>query len=137
MANLAISAKIAKINSRGVGLKTISYRNRRGEQVEAASLTATEAKNEFGKVLETVMQDGIVVITKHDAPKAVLISIDEFEALSQAPQRDLDSLTREFDALFERMQTPKARAGMKAAFSASPKKLSKAAVSAASKPAKR
>jgi prevent-host-death family protein len=102
--------------------------------VEAAFLTATEAKNEFGKVLETVMQDGIVVITRHDAPKAVLLSIDEFEALSQAPQRDLDSLTSEFDALFAQMQTPEARAGMKAAFGASPKKLSRAAVSAAAKP---
>jgi hypothetical protein len=83
------------------------------------------------------MQDGIVVITKHDAPKAVLISIEEFEALSQATEHKLDTLTAEFDALFERMQTAKARAGMQAAFEASPGKLARAAVTAAAKPAKR
>jgi hypothetical protein len=40
-------------------------------------------------------------------------------------------LNGEFDAMLARMQTPKARAGMKAAFAASPKELGKAAVAAA------
>jgi antitoxin Phd len=44
----------------------------------------------------------------------------------------LDSLSAEFDALL-RMQTPAARAGMKAAFNASPRQLGKAAVIAARK----
>jgi PHD/YefM family antitoxin component YafN of YafNO toxin-antitoxin module len=80
-----------------------------------------------------VIQGGTVVITKHDAPKAVLISIDEFEALSRANQAQLDALSGEFDAVLARMQTPAARAGMKAAFGASPKQLGKAAVAAARK----
>ena len=109
------------------------FRNRRGEQVEADSLTATQAKNEFGRVLEKVIKGGAVVITKHDAAKAVLISIDEFNSLSRATEIKLDSLSGEFDALLARMQKPKARAGMKAAFEASPKQLGKAAVAAARK----
>ena len=41
-----------------------AFRNRRGERVDAASFTATDAKNEFGRVLEMVIQGGVVVITK-------------------------------------------------------------------------
>ena len=109
------------------------FRNRRGERMAAASVTATDAKREFGRLLEMVLQGGRVVITKHKAPKAVLLSLDEFDALANAKERELDSLSGEFDALLDRMQTPKARAGMKAAFGASPKRLGRAAVAAARK----
>ena len=108
-----------------------AFRNRRGERVEAIPVTATDAKNEFGRVLETVIRGGVVVITKHDAPKAVLIPVDEFNALPRATEAKLDTLSGKFDALLARMQTSKARAGMKAAFHASPKQLGKAAVAAA------
>ncbi len=110
-----------------------AFRNRRGERVAASSVTATDAKNEFGRLLEMVIQGGVVVITKRDAPKAVLLSVDEFNALALATERKLDTLSGEFDALLARMQTPKARAGMKAAFDASPKQLGRAAVAAARK----
>jgi antitoxin Phd len=109
------------------------FRNRRGERVNASSFTATEAKNEFGRVLEMVIQGGVVVITKHDAPKAVLVSMEEFSALARATESKLETLSSEFDALLARMQTPKARAGMKAAFDASPEQLGRAAVAAARK----
>ena len=77
------------------------------------------------------MQGSTVVITKHDSPKAVLISMEQFNALRRAPQLKLDALSERFDALLERMQTPQARAGMKAAFHASPAQLGKAALAAA------
>jgi prevent-host-death family protein len=80
-----------------------------------------------------VIQGRVVVITKHAAPKAVLVSLDEFNALTRAAESKLDTLSGEFDALLARMQTPKARAGMRAAFNASPKQLGKAAVAAARK----
>jgi antitoxin Phd len=101
--------------------------------VEAATISATDAKNEFGRILEKVIRGGTVVITKHDAPKAVLISVEQFNALSRVHRDKLDTLTGEFDALLARMQTPAARAGMKAAFNASPKQLGRAAVAAARK----
>ena len=98
-----------------------------------AFYTATEAKNEFGRLLERAMQGDTVVITKHDSPKAVLMSIDKFNVLNEGPRLHLDTLTEEFDALLARMQTAEARAGMKAAFNASPEDLGKAAKAAARK----
>lgn len=107
------------------------FRNRRGERIEPASFTATEVKNEFGRVLDTVARDGVAVITRHDAPKAVIVAMDEFDALVRPPKSQLDTLSGEFDALLTRMQLPAATAAMKNAFGASPEKLGKAAVAAA------
>jgi prevent-host-death family protein len=86
-------------------------------------------------LLEQAIQGTTVLITKHDAPRAVLISIDQFQALQEAPQAKLNTLTEQFDTLLERMQSPKARRGMAAAFRADNKQLGKAAVAAARKSA--
>ena len=103
------------------------------ELPESVAISATEAKNEFGRILETVIQGGKVVITKHDSPKAVLISMDEFTALSNARRAELETLSEEFDGLLARLQKPAARAGMNAAFHATTKELGKAAAAAARK----
>jgi prevent-host-death family protein len=132
-------AKMAKMAIRGETLMSRTPRRpvprqRRGlETLQSVAISATEAKNEFGRILETVIQGGRVVITKHDSPKAVLISMDEFNALSNAHRADLENLSEEFDGLLARMQTPAARAGMNAAFRATPKELGKTAVAAARK----
>jgi prevent-host-death family protein len=105
----------------------------RRRQGEPARFTATQAKNEFGRVLEAVLHGDTVVITKHDAPKAVLISVDGFNRLTHATELALDTLSGEFDELLDRMQTPKFRHAMREAFAASPKELGKAAVTAARK----
>ena len=110
--------------------RVASFRNSRGETLEPSSVSASEAKSEFGRVLEMAIQGGAVVITKHDAPKAVLISVENFNALSSAADTKLDTLNQEFDALLARMQSSKAHRGMKAAFAASGKRLGKAAVAA-------
>jgi len=107
-----------------------TFRNSRGEVLKPSSVSASEAKSEFGRVLEMAIQGEAVVITKHDAPKAVLISVENFNALSGAAETKLDTLSREFDALLGRLQTSTARRGMKAAFAASGKRLGKAAISA-------
>jgi prevent-host-death family protein len=101
--------------------------------MQSVAISATEAKNEFGRILEMVIQGGKVVITKHDSPKAVLISLAEFNVLSNAHRAELESLSEEFDGLLAKMQAPAARARMKAAFHATPKELGKAAVAAARK----
>jgi antitoxin Phd len=108
-----------------------AFRNSRGQALEPSSVSASQAKSEFGRVLELAIQGRAVVITKHDAPKAVLISVENFNALSGAAQTKLETLSHEFDALLARMQTSQARRGMKAAFAASGKRLGKAAVAAA------
>ena len=96
-------------------------------------VTATQAKNNFGQLLEKAMQGGLVVITKHDEPKAVMISMDQYAALSSAPEATINSLSAEFDSLLLRMQRPGARRAMRNAFHASPKQLGRAAVAAARK----
>jgi antitoxin Phd len=108
-----------------------AFRNSRGETREASSITASEAKSEFGRVLDMAVQGGAVVITKHDVPKAVMVSVETFNALSHASETRLDTLSLEFDALLAKLQTPRARRGMKAAFAASGRQLGKAAVASA------
>jgi antitoxin Phd len=108
-----------------------AIRNRRGE--EPIKISATDAKNKLGELLDSVVQGGMVLITKHETPKAVLLSMEEYGALSRATQTRLEALNDEFDALLARMQTPKARAATRAAFNASPERLGKAALAAARK----
>jgi antitoxin Phd len=110
--------------------RVASFRNSRGETLEPSTVSASEAKSEFGRVLEMAIQGSAVVITKHDSPKAVLVSVENFNALSRAAETKLDTLSQEFDALLARMQTSRARRGMRAAFAASGKRLGKAAVAA-------
>jgi prevent-host-death family protein len=121
-----------RLHRAGAGPRS-GFRNRRGEQVEPMSFSASAAKNQFGRVLEMAIEGGVVMITKHDAVKAVLVSVDEFNALTRAQEPRLDTLTSEFDRILARMQTPRSRAGMKTAFEASPKQLGEAAVEAARK----
>jgi prevent-host-death family protein len=108
-----------------------TFHNSRGETLVPAAVTASDAKREFGRVLDAAVHTGAVVITKHDTPKAVLLSVETFNALSRATETRLDSLSREFDAWLAQMQTPKARRGMKNAFAASAGELGKAAVATA------
>lgn len=112
-------------------MTTLSFRNRDGELVDVPSVAATQFKNQFGAIFEQASLGGAVAITKHNTPKAVLLSYAEFEALTRASSPVLDELTEEFDALLARMQTPGAKSGMAAAFDATPEQLSRAAVKAA------
>src|SRR5262245_27441308 len=92
------------------------------------TVTATEAKTRFGPLLETAIRGRRVVITKHDAPKAVLLSIAEFEALGGPRQPDLNALSAEFDSLTADLQTPAKRKALKSAFDATPRELGRLAV---------
>jgi len=113
--------------------KRLQFRNRRGEQVEVATVTATDAKNEFGRVLDTAMERGAVAITRHDNAKAVLLSLDEFNALVSGRERPLNLLREEFDAMYARMQGPKARTAVDKVFRMSGEELGQVALRAAQK----
>jgi prevent-host-death family protein len=112
----------------------LTFRNSQGDLVDIPSVAATKVKNEFGAVLDRAVAGGAVAITRHDTTKAVLLSFVEFAALVKARSADLDDLHGEFDALLARMQTPAAKKGAAAAFSAAPGVLGRAAVAAAEKP---
>lgn len=100
---------------------------------DSLSVTASDAKRDFGKILEEAIKGGVVTITKHDSPKAVLISIERFQQLSNSPALQIKTLEAEFDAMLQRMQTPAQRAGVRAAFAASPKAFGRAALEGARK----
>jgi len=114
-------------------MSKLTYRNSQGQLVDMSTVAATKVKNEFGSVLEQAMHGGAVAITRHDLPKAVLLSYEEFVALVKDRAPQLNDLTNEFDALLADMQTAKARQGMAKAFEASALRLGRAAVSAARK----
>jgi prevent-host-death family protein len=114
-------------------MSTLTFRNSHGNLIDIPSVAATQVKNEFGAMLERATQGGAVAITRHDRPKAVLISYDEFESLVKTRSDTLEGLSAEFDALLVRMQTAKARKGMKSAFNSPSTQLGRAAVKAASK----
>ena len=109
----------------------LRFRNARGDLVEVESVPATRLKNEPGAIIEKVATGGAVAITRHDAPKAVLISYDDFVSLAQAREPSLGALAAEFDSMLESMQAPGARRAVASAFDATPAQLGAAAVQAA------
>lgn len=116
-------------------MSSLRFTNSRGAWVVISTVAATKVKNEFGTILDKATRDGAVAISRHDTPRAVLLSYEEFESLAQARSRNLDSLSKEFDELLETMQRPKAKKAMKAAFDAAPAELGRNAVNAVAKKA--
>jgi len=95
---------------------------------ELASITATEAKNALGAVLDRVLVEGGLAITKHSETRAVLLSVRAFEALLAAQRDPLAELAAEFDGLVEGMQSPRARKAGRALFDAPAAELGRAAL---------
>jgi prevent-host-death family protein len=123
-----------------VSSSAIRIRNARGELVEPARVSSSDAKNRFGRILERVTKEGGVAITLRNEPRFVVISVETYQRMARADSRSLDTLTEEFDALLDRMQAPGVRAAMERAFSMTPEELGDAArrqgQAMASRPAK-
>jgi prevent-host-death family protein len=115
-------------------MSTLTFRNREGELVDVPTVAATRFKNEFGTIFEQATVNGAIAITKHNTPKAVLMSIAEFEALTRSAAPALDDLSERFDDMLQRMQSPKSKAAMASAFGATPQRLGRAAHKSAAKP---
>jgi prevent-host-death family protein len=109
----------------------LTFRNSLGELVDVPAVAATRLKNEFGSVMEQALRGGAVAITRHETPRAVLVSYEEFQALVRDRAPSLNDLSAEYDSLLEHMQTPAAKRGLAAAFDAEPAELGRAAVKAA------
>ncbi len=109
----------------------IRIRNARGELIEASQVSASEAKNNFGRILDRVAKDGGVTITRRHEPVAVVIPVETYARLAGTEAGVLDTLSAEFDALLERMQAPGAAEAMQRAFDMAPQELGLAAVQAA------
>lgn len=87
--------------------------------------SATEFKQHVGRYLD-IARTRRVVIERQGRPTAVLISVEEYEALNPSASQTLDLLADEFDALVARMQQPAFAKAMNKAFQAKPADLGKA-----------
>ena len=112
-------------------MTALTFRNSFGDLIDIPAVPATQFKNALAAVMERTLRGGAVAITKHETPKAVLLSYDEFVALTRLRGDSLDDLGGEFDGLLARLQTPAARQGLAAAFDATPAQIGAAAVKAA------
>lgn len=99
---------------------------------EMATVTATELKNTTADVLERLRSLGSVAITRHDKPRAVLLSMEQYAQLKGGGGSDwLGELQEEYRGVLEAMQKPEQKAAAERAFTATPEELGKAAVAAA------
>jgi prevent-host-death family protein len=98
---------------------------------ELPVVTATELKSSTADVIDQVATRRAIAITRHDKPRAVLLSIEEYEALTKQDPEWLEGLKQEYQGLLDRMQGPEQRAAADRLFQATPEELGAAAVRAA------
>lgn len=94
------------------------------------TLPSSAVQNEFGRILDQAREQDIV-ITRHDVPRAVLVSIARYRELVGREAAVLDTLQEQFDALYARMQTSELDAGTARGFRATPAEMGQAALAAA------
>lgn len=131
---VALARRLVRAQAASVDVpRLLGFRNQRGEEINLQQFSATVVKNKFGRILDVAQRQGAVAITHHESPRAVLLAVDEYNALVRKQQPQLDALTAEFDLMFAKMQTPGMRERVASAFAASPDELGKAAVLVAHK----
>jgi GTP1/Obg family GTP-binding protein len=94
-------------------------------------IASTEIAKQMQDVNDKVSRHGAAVITKHDKPVMVMMTVDHYKKLAAGATPDLDALTREFDEMVAAMQGKDFSAKALAAFNASPTELGRAAVEGA------
>ena len=103
---------------------------------ELPTITATELKNSTADVFEQVAAKQAIAITRHEKPRAILLSVEQYEALAGQRPEWLEKLHEEYRGMLERMQGPEQRAGAEKLFRATPEELGQAALWAAQQKAK-
>jgi len=97
---------------------------------ELSSVSASRLVGGIQQVTHTVMSEGAVVITRHERPTMVLLSVKRYLELERAATPDLDALTRQFDAMYARMQGEQVARDYEDAFAMTPDQLGNAALQA-------
>ena len=103
---------------------------------ELPTITATELKNATADVFEQVAAKQAIAITRHEKPRAILLSVEQYEALAGHRPEWLEKLHEEYRGMLDRMQGPEQRAGAEKLFRATPEELGQAALWAAQQKAK-
>ncbi|MDM0010210.1 hypothetical protein QTI51_38555 [Variovorax sp. J22G73] len=116
--------KVQAVDARPSGIERLAR--------DLPSFSATKLASGMQAVSHTVMARGAVVITRHDRPSMVLMSVERYLQMEQASEPDLKALTCRFDDMFARMQGEAAAQAMADAFAMAPSELGEAAVAQAS-----
>lgn len=103
---------------------------------ELPTITATELKNATADVFDQVAAKQAIAITRHDKPRAVLLSVEQYQALTGQRPDWLEALYEEYQGMLDRMQGPEQRAAAEKLFKATPEELGEAALWAARQNAK-
>lgn len=98
---------------------------------ELPSFSATKLASGMQAVSSTVMARGAVMITRHEKPSMVLMSVERYLQMEQASEPNLEALTHHFDSMFARMQGEAAAQAMADAFAMEPAELGEAAIAQA------
>ena len=98
---------------------------------EMATVSATDLKNATADVFDQVASRQAIAITRHDRPRAVLLSVEQYEALTGQRPEWLEKLYAEYQVMFQKMQEPEQRAAAERLFQATPEELAEAAVQGA------
>jgi prevent-host-death family protein len=104
--------------------------------VRLIPFTRTELAGELPKVSRAVVAQGEVVITAHNKPELVLMTVERYLQLQEANRPSLGQLNQEFEDLFQAMQSPESCDGAMAAFAMSGEEIGKIALRAAQQPLK-
>jgi prevent-host-death family protein len=111
----------------------LKFRTASGEVRSLEAVPASRLKNAPGAIVDQASAGRPVVITRHDTPRVVILSFNDFEDLARAREPGLGALEGRFEELLAGMQAPGAKRGVQAALNATPEKLGRAAVAAARK----
>lgn len=98
---------------------------------ELDTISATELKNATAEILDNVRSRRAVAITRHDRPRAVLLSIEEYEALAHRDPPWMADLKEQYMGMLDAMQAPEQKEAALRAFNATPEELGQAALEAA------
>ncbi len=96
-------------------------------------VTATALKNSTAEVLDQVQMGNVFAVTRHDKPRAVLVSMERYEQMMAGGGNEvwLEDLYQEYRGMLDRMQEPEQRAAAERAFNATSEELGAAAVRSA------
>ena len=72
----------------------LRVRNPRGEMIEPPEVSASDAKNGFGRILERVAREGGVTITRRHEPIAVVIPVETYRRLAGGRSRQPGNAVR-------------------------------------------
>ena len=114
-------------------MTTLTLNHPSGLSLEVEAFSATDAKKSFGAILDAAIARGMVAITRQNHTRAVILSLEVYEALLRRLPDPLAQLRGEFDELVAAMQTPRARKAVDTLFRATPKQLGRAAVKGATR----